>query len=194
MRAAVTNCDRTRFGPVVKAPRWHRLADDELTLELGGPRQTLSRTVDPRATAADPVVASTLRGRGCITTTLPSGAGVATYSAPVERSMTLIGLPRLRLRYRALASDIQLNSRLWDVSPDGTQTLVTRGAYRALRPAAGGDTADYELFGNAWTFEPGHRLLLEVTQDDSTYLRADNFLSSATIDGAQLTLPLRKAP
>ena len=91
-------------------------------------------------------------------------------------------MPRLSLRYRALAPDVQLNARLWDVAPGGTQTLVTRGAYRAVAPNLAGDSAEYDLFGNHWRFEPGHRLMLEVTADDSPYLRRDNFPAVATID------------
>ena len=191
-RAAISNCDPTRFGPVVRAGTWDGLRTGALTFDLGGPQATSSRVADPRGPASDPVVLSQERGRGCITTTLPPTAGVAAYSAAVPPGTTLMGLPRLVLRYRTPAPDIELNSRLWDVAPDGTQTLVTRGAYRALAPDPAGAVADYELFGNAWTFAPGHRLLLEVTQDDSSYLRADNIPSAAVIDDARLVLPVRR--
>lgn len=191
VRSATSNCDKERFGPVVKAPRWDKLATGRAEFDLGGPRQPISRVIDPNAAAFDPVVASQLRGRGCITASGPSAPGVATYTVSLPQELTLTGLPRLTLRYRATAADLELNSRLWDVAPDGSRTLVTRGAYRAT-PQPGADaTATYELFGNAWTFPAGHSLLLEVTQDDSTYLRADNVPSTTTIDGARLELPTR---
>ena len=76
--------------------------------------------------------------RGCITTRLPYTPGVATYSAAVPRPLTMIGMPLLTLRYRTVAGDLQLNSRLWDVAPDGTQTLVSRGVYRAVAPNPAG--------------------------------------------------------
>ena len=107
----------------------------------------------------------------------------------------MAGMPRVRLRYRAAATDLELNARLWDAAPDGRLTLVDRGAYRALRPDLSGATADYELFGNAWRFAAGHRIVLEVLQDDSTYLRRNNFASSAAIDGGTLVLPVHgRAP
>jgi predicted acyl esterase len=137
------------------------------------------------------VVLSETRGHGCITTTLPPTPGVATYTIPITRPMTLMGLPRLILHYQSAAPDLELNSRLWDEAPDGTQTLVTRGVYRSVGLNTGQATADYELFGNAWRLQAGHRLLLEVTQDDATYLRADNFPSATTISDAQLILPIR---
>ena len=99
-----------------------------------------------------------------------------------------MGLPRLTLTYRSTAPDFELNSRLWDVAPGGARTLVTRGAYRGS--AAQGRIV-YELFGNAWRMRPGHRLQLELLQDDSTFLRPDNVPSTVTIERARLELPVR---
>ncbi|HWH44266.1 MAG TPA: CocE/NonD family hydrolase [Thermoleophilaceae bacterium] len=191
VRSAQTLCDRAAFGPVVRARDWDALAPGRLRLELGGPRQTASPLSDPRAASTDPVVVSQQAGRGCITTTLGRTAGVAAYEVPLDGAVEMAGMPLLRLRYRAAAPDIQLNSRLWDVAPDGRQTLVSRGAYRAVAPDPAGADAEYELFGNHWRFEEGHRLLLEVTQDDSPFFRRDNFAGSATIESAELVLPVR---
>jgi hypothetical protein len=192
VRSAVTNCDPNRCGPLLRAPNWAGLHPRRLVLELGGPQTTASPLSDPRASQLDPVVVSLARGRGCITSSEPSPPGVAVYEHGVGRGFTVAGLPRLRLRFSTLAPDIELNSRLWDVAPDGTRTLVDRGAYRAVSPDPGGEVADYELFGDSWRFEPGHKLLLEVTEDDSSFLRRDNFPSSATIADARLTLPLAR--
>jgi predicted acyl esterase len=191
VRSARTSCDREAFGPVRRARDWDGLARDRLVLELGGPRTTASPLADPRGPATDPVLVSQQHGRGCIRTALGPTPGVATYEVALDGPVELVGMPLLRLRYRTAASDAQLNARLWDVAPDGTQTLVTRGAHRVLRPDPSGETAEYELFGNHWRFEPGHRLLLEVTQDDSPYLRRDNVASTVAIDAATLTLPTR---
>jgi predicted acyl esterase len=190
-RSAPTHCESGAFGPVLAGRRFGRLGPDRLTLELGGPRQVQSPLTDPRASATDPVAVSTSRGRGCVTTDLPPTPGVATYDAPLDGTFTLIGMPRLRLRYRSLAPDVQLNSRLWDVAPDGRQTLVTRGAYRVVLPDAAGADAEYPLFGNHWRFEAGHTVRLEVTSVDAPYLRLDNFPSLTAIDDARLVLPGR---
>ncbi len=191
VQAAVTNCDPSRFGPVLDAPSWARLHPATRRFGFGGSQQTVSPLSDPRAADLDPVLVSQQRGRGCLTTQTPPPPGVATYTAPVSVGFTMAGLPLLRFGFSTAATDIELNSRLWDIAPDGTRTLVDRGAYRALSPAVGGDTARYELFGNAWRFRAGHQLQLEITQDDSTYLRRDNFSSSATISDVRLVLPTR---
>lgn len=192
VRSARTRCERDRFGPVTRTRRWTGLGPRRLVLDMPGSRQIASPLTDQRAAATDPVIASTRNGRGCVTTDLPPTPGVATWTVALPRSFALIGMPRLTLRYRALAPDIQLNARLWDVAADGTQTLVTRGAYRAVAPNPAGDSAEYDLFGNHWRFEPGHRLMLEVTADDSPYLRRDNFPAVATIESARIVLPGRR--
>jgi len=189
VRAAVTSCDPRRVGPIVRTGHWDGLARERLTLTFAEPRVTTSAVSDPRAADLDPVVRSLARGRGCIASTGAPPPGVAVWEAPVTRDFTLLGLPRLTLAYRATAPDLELNSRLWDVAPDGTQTLVDRGAYRATSAAG---TVTYELFGNAWRLRAGHRVRLEVTQSDATYLRPDNFASGATIDSARLELPGRR--
>ena len=80
-------------------------------------------------------------------------------------------------------------ARLWDVAPDGVQTLVTRAAYRLVAPESGEQKLSYHLYGNHWRFETGHELMLEVTGDDSTFFRRDNFPSTTTISAVKLTLP-----
>jgi predicted acyl esterase len=186
-RAAVTNCDPKRFGPVVKASSFDRLATEERTFDLGGPKVTGARAAGP-GPLADPVVLSQQRGRGCITTGSGDTAGSAHYEVPLPAPATLMGLPRLTVSYTATAPDFELNARLWDIAPDGTRTLIDRGAYRG-GPALSG-TIEYELFGSAWRLEEGHQLELELLQDDSTFLRPHNVVSAVTVQNARLALDL----
>jgi hypothetical protein len=186
-RAAVTNCEEKRFGPVLKASSWDELAKERQSFDLGGPKQTTARAAG-QGPLTDPVVLAQQRGRGCITTGPGETPGSATYRVPLAAPATLVGLPRVELAYTATAPDFELNAHLWDVAPDGTRTLVDRGAYRG-GPALTGTVA-YELFGNAWRLEPGHELELELLQDDSTYLRPDNFASTITVQSARLALDL----
>jgi predicted acyl esterase len=191
VQAAVTNCDPEAFGPVLRARSWNALATGTRTFSFPQPQTTVSPLAEPRGPAVDPVVAAQTRGRGCMTTNLPASPGIATYTAAVgEDDLLMAGLPRLRFRFDTAAPDLELNARLWEVAPDGTQTLVDRGAYRAVGET-GGATAEYELFGNAWRFAAGNAIMLEITQDDSTYLRRDNFPSTATVSEVELAIPVR---
>jgi ABC-2 type transport system ATP-binding protein len=183
---AVTNCDPHVFGPVLQARGWDALHPATVSFSFPGAQPTASPLSDPRGLEADPVVLSSSRGRGCITTTRPPTPGVATWSAPVARDFVLAGMPRLRFSYTSAATDITFTPRLWDEAPDGTQTLVTRGAWRTV---GAGSSVDTELFGAAWRFAAGHRLLLEIPQSDATYFRPDNFASGALVSGVRLELP-----
>jgi ABC-2 type transport system ATP-binding protein len=191
VRSAQSSCDKARFGPVVRAADWDALAPGRTALKLAGPKTTVSPLSDPRASALDPVLVSLQKGRGCLTAAAGSPPGAASWPLDVPAGTTTIGAPLLKLRVTSLAPDLELNARLWDVGPDGARTLVTRGAYRVVSPKPAGEDVEYELWGNHWRVEPGHRLELEVVQDDSTYLRRDNFAGSATIEGGELVLPTR---
>ena len=188
-RAAITNCDEKRFGPVVRARDWDGLANDRVAFDLGGPRQTAPRRAGD-GPGTDPVVLSTQRGRGCITVPAGETPGSAHYTVPLEAPATLMGLPRVRVVYSATAGDFELNAHRWDVAPDGAKTLIDRGAYRGGPELSG--VADYELFGNAWRLEPGHRLELELLQDDSTFLRPHNVPAAVTLNAVRIELTLRK--
>lgn len=188
-RMAVTNCDPARFGPVLRARTWDALHPGQVTFDLPGTQSTVSPLTDPRGLESDPVPLSITRGRGCITTTRPPTPGVATWTVPVDRSFTLAGMPRLRFHFTAAAADITFTPRLWDVAPDGTQTLVSRGAWRSVGTSATGEDVDLELFGAAWRFADDHRLMLEIPQVDASYFRVDTLASAATVADVRLVLP-----
>ena len=63
---------------------------------------------------------------------------------------------------------VQLNARLYDVFPDGTQVLVDRGVHTL---ADDSETVVLDLHGNAWRFPEGHRVRVEIAQDDDPYVR-----------------------
>ena len=131
------------------------------------------------------------RGRGCVTTDLPPTAGVATYdcrrsSAP----FTLIGhAAACGSATGRPAPDVQLNSRLWDVAPDGARRssrAAPTGPCCRTRPAPRPSTRCSATTGAS---RPGHTLRLEVANVDAPYLRPDNFPALTTIDDARLVLP-----
>ena len=88
-------------------------------------------------------------------------------------------------------------ARLWDVDTKGTpaddddtQTLVTRGVYRL--GGVGSNPASFKLFGNAWQFDEGHLIKVELTADDSPSFQVWNDGQPGTIDvsNVSLTVPL----
>ncbi len=104
----------------------------------------------------------------------PDDAGSLVFDSPVlEKKFEMVGFPRVRLRVSADAPLAHWIVRLEDVQPDGTVSLVTgallNGSQRLsrlepelLKP---GETYDLEIemHFTTWTFKPGHRLRLAVS-------------------------------
>jgi dienelactone hydrolase len=179
-------------GATFTAGRFFKLAPYTLRLELGG-TQTTRNDVDPNphAVQADPFVNLFANGGRCPVDTTPADPGVAVYdSEPLAARATMIGATRLTVDYIAsTAEGVQLNARLYDVLPDGRQVMVDRGPYR-VDSATG--PATFELHGNGWRFEPGHRVRLELSQDDSPFLKTSEVVSTITIGGVKLRIPVRE--
>ena len=140
------------------------------------------------AEAIDPV---TGRGDGCVETQRSEAAGTARYELkPAGRkALTLIGAPRLRARLGLGGAEPgipQLNARLWDVAPDGTQRLVARGLYR---PSEGKNR--WELHPNGWRFKRDHTAELELLGQDAPYARPSNGAFEVDVERLRVALPTR---
>jgi pimeloyl-ACP methyl ester carboxylesterase len=125
---------------------------------------------------------------------IPPGAGYTQYSPALESTRTYVGIGTVTVPYTWVgAASAQLDARLFDVAPDGTELLMTRGTYRLeSEPLAGVITIP--LYGNHWRLESGHRIRLDLTQVDNPTYRASNIPSSISFgQGVTLTLPTREA-
>ena len=67
------------------------------------------------------------------------------------------------------------------------------GPRRAPRESASGKVT-YQLHGNGWRFPAGHRVRIEVAQDDDPYLRASTVPSTATISHVTLGSRCARTP
>jgi predicted acyl esterase len=169
-----------------------------------------SGTGDPDGIASDPVIGGVILERAfpgeCVTSTHPAWPGRYTaLSAPLPRALTYVGLGSVTLPYELTESDgaAAVNARVWDVAPDGTTLLMTRGTYRldalaADDPDPPAGTLRLPLFGNQWPLEPGHRLRLDLMQVDESAPFVGTFQRSKVPDtvsfgSATLELPLREA-
>ena len=176
------------------APDFAALAPHELAVAFDATQTTTSLVAgNDHALQADPVANAASNGGSCPNTTTPPAPGVAAWQTePLPQTTTMIGLSRLTYRYAATTVDpasLQLNTRLYDVAPDGRATLVDRGV-RRLTDATGEVT--YALHGQAWRFEAGHAIRIEATQDDDPYVRRSTTPSSLIISRAELRMPVRE--
>jgi ABC-2 type transport system ATP-binding protein len=122
-------------------------------------------------------------------------------SAPLEKAVDYAGVPTLDLQVLAGTTGapvpssgavaFQAHPKLYDVAPDGTARLITRGAYaEQAGGAAGPHRATYDAFAFAWRFQAGHRLRLTLSSADVPYLRpANNPFAVAVLPGSRVLLP-----
>jgi predicted acyl esterase len=169
---------------------WSSLTNgfETFTSTTGG--ATTSGTANPDDGAASDPIAN----GGCLSETAgTTDPGAVYYTFANASPTTLLGLPKVSLTYALTGTDAVVGLKLWDQKPDGSKTLVTRGGYR-LSTAAGdkatGTLTTY-MYGNDWTFPAGDSIVLQVTQNDSPYLRQDNEPSSIVWSGLNIDLPVR---
>jgi len=156
-------------GPFL-AGRYGALASANVQFADGSSQLVASSGGNPlTGTAFDPIAGG---GDACRRQVVETAPGTAIALGPPSEGYTLLGLPTVRATIAAAGPRGQLDSRLWDVSPDGTQLLVSRGAYR-LTDDQSGDVA-FQLHGNGWCFASGHRPKLELLGKDEPFLRPSN--------------------
>ena len=90
------------------------------------------------------------------------------------------------------AASYQVVPKIYDVAPDGTATLITRGAF-AEQPGEGElgiHDATFDAFTMAWTFPAGHRVRMTLASADVAYLRPNaTAFQVAVLPGSTLAMP-----
>jgi hypothetical protein len=146
---------------------------------------------DPNNLTTDPIVPGEApelvpTSGDCRTSTQPS-TGFTAVSTPLPNRETLVDVGYTRVSYTAVGAPAQptavIAERLWDVAPDGTAYLITRGVYRfdfnGYDSPTG--TVDVPFYGNHFLLQPGHKLRLDLQQVDAPTYRAPNPDVTATL-------------
>lgn len=157
------------------------LAQPQTVTSAGGNPQT-AQAVDPIA-GKDP----------CRQVADETAPGTAVVRGPKSSGYTLMGLPTVTADVKVQGANPQLDSRLWNVAPDGKQTLVSRGAYR-LTGDQDGKRITFQLHGNGWVFAAGHTPKLELLGKDEPYLRPSNGAFQVTVANVVVELPTLERP
>jgi pimeloyl-ACP methyl ester carboxylesterase len=167
------------------APSYRELARGAVAFGGRETQLVASAGGDPETgTAFDPIAGG---GDACREQNAETAPGTAVVVGPESRGYTLMGLPIVHARIATTGPFGQLNSRLWDVSPDGRQRLISRGAYR-LRDNQSGRIV-LQLHGNGWCFAPGHRPKLELLGKDEPFLRPSNGAFQVAVSDVGVLLP-----
>ncbi len=113
--------------------------------------------------------------------------GFWTVSQPTPHDVRLAGLTTLTVE-ATTSSPLggNLVGLLYDVAPDGSARLITRGAYKL--PASG--TTTFEMWPADWKLPKGHRLALQLSAEDSVVYSPTYTGSTVTVTKGSVTLPL----
>jgi fermentation-respiration switch protein FrsA (DUF1100 family) len=179
-------------GGPYRAGSWRAIHPGAVTYKSAATQQVSSAGGNPQTgQTLDPITG----GGACATVANPDekDAGTAVYNGPKSGNYTLLGLPTVRAKVVLTGDYGQLDSRLWDVAPNGDRVLVSRGAYR-LRSKDSGKTITFQLHGNGWRFAAGHMPQLELLGRDAPYLRPSNSPFTVDVSSVTVELPTREKP
>jgi hypothetical protein len=136
-----------------------------------------------------------LGGPPCRTMPANDDPGAATWRLPAATGAgyTLLGAPTIvGTRLQPHGSFAQVVGRLWDVAPDGTQTLVTHGIYRPQTVDHGYQV--FQLHPNGWHYAAGHIPKLELVGQSPPYGRQAGGKYWVGLSGLELRLPVVESP
>lgn len=170
------------------------IATSQMTFSSAPAQTTTSGASDNEGAQTDPIASG-----GCktIAASQTSDQPQAIYTFPVTNAFTLVGGPVVNVTANITGTDAELAARLWDVDTSGNSTLVSRTVYRLDEGTSPTTTAPlaFELWPNAWQFQCGHSVKLELTQVDSPTWRPDTVdPTSVSLTNMNLSLPAIQSP
>jgi len=190
--AFTTTCPlSTPDGGPFRAKSWAALHPGSFRFGSAPGQEFSSAGGDPAvAQGFDPIFGTS---SACKTIPVEAEPNTAVYSRRVGKGFTLLGLPTVTATVATSGQFGQIDARLWDLSPEGTQLLVTRGVY-ALSSYQTGKIA-FQLHGNGYRFEPGHTVELQLLGRDAPYYQAGNMPFTVRTSHLKVSLPtLRRHP
>jgi ABC-2 type transport system ATP-binding protein len=175
----------------------------------GAPPAVAANTYAGQGFNQEPVTAGYMEDdpTGLAATDLSQAPPTLSYDGPtLTTPLDMVGIPRLHLQVASLdelpagveagAAAFQLDPKLYDVAPDGTPKLITRGAYaqplNAQDPTAAQPQHEvaFDINGLSYTIPAGHHLRVTLSTSDMPYLRAENNpFAVALFAGSSIDLP-----
>ncbi len=172
------------------ASDWLAIHPGEVRLADADPRTLVSGPGDAdNAAATDP-----LNGGPCRTRPATDDPAALTYRLPAASGAgyTMMGPPTVIADLAVSGSFAALVARLWDVAPDGTQTLVTHAPYRPRADNQGPQV--FQLHANGWHVADGHVLKLELLTQSPPFVRASTGTFRITVRNVELRIPIAEQP
>ena len=114
-----------------------------------------------------------------------AGNGIWSFTEPFAAEGRIAGVPKVTIN--ASAQSTQANSAvlLYDVSPEGQATLITRAASKVR-----GESYSFDLYPQDWTIKKGHRLGAIVAATDNPWYLPTVFTNlPVEVGGGVLEIP-----
>jgi predicted acyl esterase len=112
------------------------------------------------------------------------GNGTWTFTQPAPYDLHFAGVPKISITVDSLVPRVNAIALLYDVEPDGSAKLITRGAY--LVTEAG--KISFELYPQDWKLPKGHRFGLLLTGSDESWFSPYPTNTEVTVSGT-ISLP-----
>jgi predicted acyl esterase len=201
--AAITRPSNAAFSSsdVISVPTYGQLATSSTTTRFSGGQVITWNPANFSGTQWDPILQAGETGFQSAPAPPPDEVpgDVATYdssAATVTQGKLIAGEPVVTLTASTPAYREELNVRLFDVRPDGTKYLITRGTYTldTGTPTApiGNIQVVIPMYGDLWqVLGSSDTIRLEVTNVDSPYIEPSRVPSVTTLTGVSLFVPLR---
>jgi predicted acyl esterase len=150
------------------------------------PPQTVTATGDPTASSQfDPIANSD----ACKTIPAETAPDTAIYNYR-SKGLTMLGRPTVTATIATSGNYGELDTQLFDVSPAGTERLISRGAHRLTDNQSG--RIVFQLHGNGYYFPPGHQVKVVLPGSDAPYLRkSNNQTFTVRVSTVTVSLPTR---
>jgi dienelactone hydrolase len=145
----------------------------------------------------DPIIGTaTEAGMGsdpqCQTFSDTNYPGTAVYTQPVTQTFTMLGQPTMRMHVSTIGDYGQIDARLWDVAPDGSETYVTRGTYTLTDDQTG--TITWQMWGAGYTFPKGDTIRVELLAQDVPIERPSPGPFAVSVSDFTIELPSHESP
>ena len=203
--AAITRPGSEPFSEsnVVTAPTIDELATSRVSRDFAGVAVLVNPASDPLAGFFwDPFVMIGAEQLKPYTSTPPEPPVVensmAVYTVPASSlnggaDVLIAGCPLVRLHASSLAPRVQLDVRMYDVAPDGSRQLITRGTYTADNGALpiGDQDLTIPTYGNLWRVPADHTIRIELTNLDSPYISPSKVPSVTAVSNVSVEIPIR---
>lgn len=124
-------------------------------------------------------------GAGGLVTGGVTGQGTWTFSTPLDAPLHVAGIPSASIDVVPVAPRTNVAVNVYDVSPDGMATMITRGV--AMTDAEG--TEEVALFPTDWVFPAGHRVGVLVSGANSESFVHVPTNTTVSITGGLVDLP-----